>query len=335
MPRPNRVFVEGGIYHVYNRTSRAERVFESEDEASSFVTLLSKIKRRDDLVVFAWCLMSNHFHIALRTCAVPLSRSMRSLQQMVTRRFNARHGVYGPLWQGRYRAKLVHDQRYLDLLLAYIHLNPVTAGLVNDPADYRWSGHREILGRVREPITDVDDVLMLFGETRRAARSAYVRAIKGTANEDWAGEHPGRLPWWKLGRPAADEEGIPEPRRPAAYVDELGRSTGLERPRLEVVDFMKTGAEFLGFEISDLTGRRRAPAIVRARELLATLGVERYGLRVKDIATAFHKSAEAGSRMVSRGTEKRTNEREFRDTLESLDYHLASLGRAQTPEDHK
>lgn len=323
MPRAGRVFLEGGIYHVYNRVSRGESVFAEEEEASAFVGLLREIKDRDGLVVFAWCLMSNHYHLALRTGAIPLARSMRSLQQRVTRGFNVRRRLFGPLWQGRYRAKLVEDQRYLDGLLAYIHLNPVAAGIVDDPFQYRWSGHREIVGRSRHTITDVDEVLVLFGKTRRSARQAYVGAIKGTVAEPWVGEGPGRLPWWRLGRPKSEEDEAPEPDATVAYIDELGRSTGLERPSVDTREFLKEGAAFLGMRLEELTGKGRAPAVVRGRELLATLGVERYGLRVGDIAAALNKSAEAGSRMVSRGIEKRRGDAGFRGDLEDLDSHLA------------
>lgn len=322
MPRAGRVFIEGGVYHVYNRVSRGESVFAEQAEAECFVSLLREVKERDGFVIFAWCLMSNHYHLALRTGVVPLDRSMRSLQQRFTRGFNARHRVFGPLWQGRYQAKLVEDQRYLDGLLAYIHLNPLSAGVVDDPAEYRWSGHREIVGRSRKPLTDVDEVLILFGKTRRSARQAYVRAIKGTVTETWVGEGPGRLPWWKLGRPHAEEE-EPAPDSTVAFVDELGRSTGLERASMDAARFVKTGIGFLDIRIDELKGRGRAPDVVRARELLATLGVERYGLRVNEIAAEFSKSAEAGSRMVSRGIEKRRRDARFREDLEELDRNMA------------
>ena len=121
MPRPNRVILEGGIFHVYNWIGRGEPVFSDDNEAAAFTDLLSEVKQRDGWTVFAWCLMSNHYHIALRCGAVPLHRSLKSLQQGVTRGFNARHQVVGPFWQGRYRAKLVENQRYLNGLLAYIH----------------------------------------------------------------------------------------------------------------------------------------------------------------------------------------------------------------------
>ena len=61
MPRAPRVFVEGGIYHVYNRVTRGERVFAEDGEAQRFVELMREIKKRDGLVVLAWCVMSNHY----------------------------------------------------------------------------------------------------------------------------------------------------------------------------------------------------------------------------------------------------------------------------------
>ena len=80
MPRKPRVFIEGRIFHVYCRASRGEAVFADDTEATAFVDILQKIKCRDGLVIFAWALMSNHCHIALRTAEVPLWRSMASIQ---------------------------------------------------------------------------------------------------------------------------------------------------------------------------------------------------------------------------------------------------------------
>lgn len=118
MPRPERVFFEGAMYHVYNRVTRGEPVLDGGGETERFVELLREVVERDGLTVFAWCIMSNHYHMAVRSGSITLDRSMKSLHQRFTRQFNARREFFGPLWQGRYRAKLIDDQRYFDQLLA-------------------------------------------------------------------------------------------------------------------------------------------------------------------------------------------------------------------------
>jgi len=80
MPRVPRVFVEGGIYHVYTRVTRGERVFADDDEAERLVGAMREVKQRDGLVVLAWCVMSNHYHLAVRCTPVPLWRSLASIQ---------------------------------------------------------------------------------------------------------------------------------------------------------------------------------------------------------------------------------------------------------------
>ncbi|MBD3872647.1 MAG: transposase, partial [Acidobacteria bacterium] len=70
--------IEGGIYHVYNRAASGEDIFSDPETAIEFLDRVSEVKQRDGLTVFAWTLMSNHYHLVIRTSAVPLSRSMHS-----------------------------------------------------------------------------------------------------------------------------------------------------------------------------------------------------------------------------------------------------------------
>lgn len=321
MPRPERVFFEGAMYHVYNRVARGRPVLRDGGEAERFVELLREVVERDALTVFAWCVMSNHYHLAVRTGSITLDRPMKSLQQRFTRQYNSRKGFFGPLWQGRYRAKLIDDQRYFDQLLAYIHLNPVAAGLVSDPYEYRWSGHREILGRTRAPIVDADEVLQLFGRTRRSASAGYVRSLKGAVAQEWIGEAPGQLPWWQLGRPPARELEDPivtvRARRGREDSDEAG-----ERPKISVNAFLEKGAGWLEVEMEDLAGRGQQQDVVRARELLATLGVERYGLQVKALAETLGKHPVTGSVWVRRGVQRCREDGAFRAKYEHLDKAL-------------
>jgi REP element-mobilizing transposase RayT len=326
MGRAGRAAVIGGVYHVYNRLARGERAFEEERYAELFVRILQEVVTRDELTVLAWCLMSNHFHLALRAGPVPLDRSMRSLQQRVTRGVNLERQVWGPLWQGRYRAKLVADHRHFDQLLLYIHLNPVVAGVVDDPAEHRWSGHRELLGRVREPISDVERVLALFGETRRSARAAYVRRLAGSLAESWIGGEPGHLPWWRLGRPSVGEDDKPggearEKKAPASAAPG-------GRWKLSAAAFLALGAEALGVPLGELQSRQRGARAVQAREMLSVLGVERYRLRVKDLAEEMRKSPDSITKAIARGARQRKDDRVYRTKLDELD---AAIGMASGP----
>ncbi len=97
MPQAPRILVEGGLFHVYNRFARGEEVFSDPQEAIEFLDLFRDFKQRDGLQVLAWSLLSNRYHRALRTSAVPLSRTMRTLQGTFSRTFNRRWKRIGPL----------------------------------------------------------------------------------------------------------------------------------------------------------------------------------------------------------------------------------------------
>jgi REP element-mobilizing transposase RayT len=102
---------------VYNRVSRGEHVFRNDEEADRLEELLAITKKRDDFKILAWCVMSNHYHLAVRMGDVALSRSMRTIHQKFAQSFNGRHRVFGPFWQGRNRSKYVDDDMYLRQLV--------------------------------------------------------------------------------------------------------------------------------------------------------------------------------------------------------------------------
>ncbi len=204
-----------------------------------------------------------------------------------------------------------------------IPLNPVSGGIVADPADYRWSGHRELIGKVKTPIVDIDEVLRVSGKTRRAARGAYVRQLKGTVQESWVGDGPGRLSWWRLGRPVKSEDEDPE------QVAREKRACAAEEPAnralYEAGDFVARGAERLGVSLEDLCSRRKDSNLVRARGVIMLLGVNHYALKVKDLAMAMNKSADGMSHALVRVAVERSKDDDLRILLDELDQHLANI----------
>lgn len=319
MPRPARELEEGRIYHVYNKVGGDAMPFADEELASRFVQLLRKVVDRDGLLVYAWALMGNHYHLVVRMGAVPLSRSIKTLQQEVTRSRNRTARINGPLWQGRFKAKHVDDERYLGQLIGYVHLNPVTAGLVDQPGSYRWTGHREIVGAQKKSIVTVDDVLAVYGQGRRDAAKAYRSALRKVGESDWSGGVPGDLPWWRLGRPAAGRELHPVG---GVAADELGRPTSAFRARFEAEAWVEAVCVIVGLGRQELADRGRNPTVVRVRDMVGLVGVERYGVKVKELARCLGKSEDGVSLWVRRGARRREDDAAFAAELETLDSRL-------------
>ena len=181
--------------------------------------------------------------------------------------------------------------------------------------------------QVKEPIVEVDEVLQMFGTTRRSSRVAYVRTLKGAVEEAWIGEEPGRLPWWRLGRPPKDEDEDPEAAvRRKREREQRGHD---DRPTLSSKAYIERGARILGVSVGELRGRLRHPEVVRAREALAVVGVERYGLKVKDLAREMEKSPDSVTKAIVRTTHRRAQDADLRSALDRLDQELASADKGR------
>jgi len=323
MPRAPRILIEGGLYHVYNRFARGEEVFADPEEAISFLDLLRELKQRDDMQVLAWCLLSNHYHLAVRTSAVPLSRTMRTLQGGFAKAFNRRWKRSGPLWQSRYQTRLVDSQRYFEQLVFYIHLNPVRAGLAEDPMGFVFCGHRELLGKVHDPLLNVDDALLSFGATRKSARRMYLKRLNAALAEEERAEVSERMPWWTPERELKPATG-------RAYVDAFGRSTGLERERLDAVEFTELACTGLGIRMGSLAGRFKDRKTTTLRQLVATVGIERWGQQAGKLGGILGKHPDVVSRWARAGAERRSSDQEFAEAMDRLDAALAESCRHNT-----
>ena len=104
-----------------NRGRRGEKIFEGKEDYRSFLEILEELAEVFNVNVSAYCLMSNHYHLLVKTPDANLSGSMRHLY---TQRYNRRHGYDGPLFRGRYKSILVESDSYTLELVRYIHRNP-------------------------------------------------------------------------------------------------------------------------------------------------------------------------------------------------------------------
>jgi putative transposase len=122
--------------------------------------------------------MPNHCHLIASVPAGTLAAGMQHLNGGYARQFNKRHGRRDHVFGRRYWSKRAEDDSYVKWALRYVALNPVRAGLVERPEDYRWSSHAATLGLVEAPsFLAVDAVLELFSPDPAMARAAYRRFV--------------------------------------------------------------------------------------------------------------------------------------------------------------
>jgi REP element-mobilizing transposase RayT len=179
MARRPRVHYPGGLYHVIARGNRGQKVFRRDQDYRLYLKFLEEYKERYNFLLYAYVLMPTHIHFLIEVGEVPLSKLMQSLQFRYTRNYNLRYQSWGHLFQGRYKAILCEKDSYLLELSAYIHLNPVRANLVKDPAEYPWSSYREYLKGGSSGLVDGSFVLSQFSDVKGKAIRAFVRFVKG------------------------------------------------------------------------------------------------------------------------------------------------------------
>lgn len=178
MSRPLRIELGGALYHVTARGDRKDHIFRSDSDRMTWLTLLGETCDRFNLAVFAYCQMTNHFHLLLETGDGQLSRGMRHLNGTYSQYFNRAHGLVGHLFQGRFKAILCQQELYLKELARYIELNPVRAKMTALPSLWQWSSYNATMGTVDGPLwLKTDDLLAHFDSSRHQARLAYEKFV--------------------------------------------------------------------------------------------------------------------------------------------------------------
>jgi REP element-mobilizing transposase RayT len=143
MSRSLRIEREGGVYHVINRVNYRQDLFTNEGVHGSFEHCLFEACEKSGWILDGFCVMTNHFHLVVRTPRGNLSWGMKWLLSTFANRYHRLRKINGKLFQGRFKSLLVEEDAYLGPLLHYLHLNPVRAGMcdVGNLAGYRWSNY--------------------------------------------------------------------------------------------------------------------------------------------------------------------------------------------------
>lgn len=184
MARKPRVEFEGATYHVMCRGNRQEAIFRDEKDHERFLDTLGEVSERNGWLIHAFVLMGNHYHLLLETPEPNLVDGMRWFQSTYTQRFNARHRVWGHLFQGRYNALPVDQGEYFRTVADYIHLNPARAHAFDlergNLTDFKWSSFAGYMRPAKRPeFLTVERVLNAHGlSDDLSGRSQYRNYMK-------------------------------------------------------------------------------------------------------------------------------------------------------------
>ncbi len=181
MIRPLRIEYPGAVYHITSRGNEKKSIFKDEQDYENFFNSLQHVNKRYNWMCHAYCLMTNHYHLLIETPDGNLSLGIRQLNGVYTQLFNKRHKRNGHLFQGRFKGILIEKDSHLLEVCRYVVLNPVRAGMVKSPEDWKWSSYPAVGGTGYEnshPCLTTDWVLGQFSRKRNKAEQEYRRFVK-------------------------------------------------------------------------------------------------------------------------------------------------------------
>jgi len=317
MARPRRIQFEGATYHVTSRGNNRQRIFLDDRDRYNLLELLGDAVARFNLQVFAFCFMSNHYHILLRTPESNLNSAFHWVNTVFSMRFNRRHHCTGHLFQGRYHSVLVTDDAHWLTLSMYIHLNPVRAGIVDDPDLYEWSSFRDYT-RINSRFDWLrrNEIIARYGATPDSQRNRYRHEClllgKGKPefmekiNSGVLGSHEVVEKVARKLQPSEDEGSKP-------YFSKA------MRPEVDIMREVARVAEFFGVRVEEIMRKRRnfPPRLALYYHLITNCGI-----KVSHTASKLSVSTGALSKGINSLKEMITKDEDLKSKLESLNNQL-------------
>lgn len=167
MPRVPRKVSRLHIYHVIVRGIDKRNIFLSVDDYQKFLHYISKAKEKCNFSLYAYCLMTNHVHILIKSETDKVGDIMQRIAIGYVQYHNNKYARTGHLFQNRYKSEPVEDERQLLTVLRYIHQNPVKSNIVKSISDYPWSSYDAYSGNNALHIVDTQLAMESFPSIER------------------------------------------------------------------------------------------------------------------------------------------------------------------------
>jgi len=317
MPRSARLDAPGTLHHVIGRGIEKRPIFLLDEDRNDFLSRLGLLAEEGCFKVYAWVLLSNHFHLLCKTGKVPLAHSMSRLLTGYVVRFNKRHNRNGHLFQNRYKSIVCQEDSYLMELVRYIHLNLIRARIVKELRELNrspWSGHSALMGYQKREWQDTEYVLSYFGKGMR--RRNYLNFIKdglkmGRRPEFVGGGLIRSMGGWSevlalrsKGKGVASDERILGDgefvERVLEEWDEVGRANlRLTRDRKSLSWLAQEVCENWGVTMEELRSGSRRKVLLKAREEFSQVAVKGLGYSGAEVARYLGVTGSCVTRIVA------------------------------------
>jgi REP element-mobilizing transposase RayT len=177
MPRIQREKGEFSTYHIIQRGNERKNLFLRDEDKLRFLDIMAKTREKYNCLVYCYCLMDNHVHLLINDNGNDISKLMKSINVSYVSYFNRFYKRFGHLFQDRFRSEIIDDDPYLLEVSRYIHNNPVKAGIVEKPEEYRWSSYNVYVGKTvnSHELLDTGKIIASFSNQNNKAVAEYIR----------------------------------------------------------------------------------------------------------------------------------------------------------------
>jgi len=279
MARPYRLQGEGYLYHITSRGDDRKRVYVSEYDYEKFLEYLLKAKEKYNFFVFAYCLMSNHYHLLIETAQPNLSRIMQYTNTAYTVYYNRKRNRSGHLFQGRYKSIIIEGDSYFLELTRYMHLNPVRAGMVETPEEYKWSSFREYVNKNMNSVIDRQEIVKYYKINPSKYKQFVLDGIDEKTNifnQVYAG--------FVLGKTKFIKDTIKDLKQQVEGGKEISYSNKLTN-NIDIDDIVKETAKHFKRSTKELYNEKKKPLL--SRKAAIYLSKRLTGLTNKEIGKEF------------------------------------------------
>lgn len=204
MARLPRLVVPDQLHHVIQSGANRQQIFQDGEDYETFLKCLRESSKLFKVAVHAYVLMPTHLHLLLSpTDETGLARMMQWIGRNYVPYFNRKYLREGALWKGRFKATVMEADSYFMVCSRYIEQNPVRAGIVAEPSEYRWSSYLHHVGAKPDPVIVDHPKYWALGNTPFEREAAYRDLMEQSLKDDEIKQiRDSTVKGWALGSPS-------------------------------------------------------------------------------------------------------------------------------------